>query len=184
MKTQIIALLGLAFLGLGCSSYRLVRNESDKAAPWSTYQTFAFVDTTQIEPIASIAYRAAMREVEQAVAAELTKRGYQQVSVIHTRPDLVVNVGAVVDEKTQTRQTTIYEAPRYIGQRRYHWQSQEVPVGTYQEGTISLHVVDNERENLLWDVAVSGVVGKKGVTPEQIREAIRDVFAKFPGNKS
>ena len=169
---------------LGCSPYRVVRNQSDESARWSFYHTFAFVDTTQVEPIASIAYRAAMKEVKQAVAAELTSRGYQQVSIIQTTPDLVVNIGAVVDEKTQTRPTTIYEAPRYIGQRHYHWQSQDVPVGTYQEGTTSLHVVDNERENLLWDVAVSGVVGKKGVTPEQIQEAVKEVFTKFPGKQS
>lgn len=98
MKTWInsLTVATLAFILLGCSPYRIVRNQSDESARWSSYRTFAFVDTTQVEPVASIAYRAAMKEVKQAVAAELTSRGYQQVSIIQVRPDLVVNIGAVV----------------------------------------------------------------------------------------
>jgi hypothetical protein len=88
-----------------------------------------------------------------------------------------------VKEKTQTRQTTINEAPLYIGQRRYQWRSQEVPVGTYQEGTVNLHIVDAQRNALIWDVAISSVLNRQQVTPVQIGEAISKVFAKFPGNR-
>ena len=163
-----------------CSPYRLVRNQSDNAATWSAYRTFAFVDTNRIEATPRDAYQAAVEQVKQAVAGEMRKRGYQQTQ---DNPDLLVNLGAVVKEKTQTRPTTIYEAPVYIGQRRYSWRSQEVPVGTYNEGTVSLHVVDAQRNALVWDVAVSSVLNRRSVTPVQVGEAVAKVFEKFPGKR-
>lgn len=169
----------IGFLG-SCSPYRITRNQADKAATWPAYRTFAFVDTSRIEPSPGASYQATVEQIKKAVAAELTNRGYQQTS---DNPDLLVNIGAVVNEKTQTRQTTIYEAPIYTGQRRYRWQSQEVPVGTYQEGTVNLHIVDAQRNALIWDVAVSSVLAKKGVTSAQINEAVHKVFARFPGRR-
>lgn len=173
-----ITLFGLAIVG--CSPYRIVRNQADNTAAWPTYRTFAFVDTNRIADAPRDAYQAAVEEVKQAVAAELKTRGYQPTQ---DNPDLLVNIGAVVKEKTQTRQTTIYEAPLYIGQRRYSWRSQEVPVGTYQEGTVNLHVVDAQRNALIWDAAVSSVLNRRQVTPQQIGEAVAKVFAKFPGKR-
>lgn len=172
---------GLFVMLVGCSPYRLVRNQSDKAATWSAYRTFAFVDTNRIDPTPRDAYQVAVEQVKQAVAAEMVKRGYQQTK---DNPDLLVNLGAVIKEKTQTRPTTINEAPLYIGQRRYSWRSQEVPVGTYNEGTVSLHVVDAQRNALVWDVAVSSVLNRRSVTPVQVGEAVAKVFEKFPGNRS
>jgi hypothetical protein len=166
---------------VGCSPYRIVQNQSDNAATWSAYRTFAFVDTNRINSTPRDTYQAVMEQVKQAVVAEMAKRGYQQTK---DNPDLLVNLGAVVKEKTQTRPTTIYEAPLYIGQRRYSWRSQEVPVGTYQEGTLSLHVVDAQRNALVWDAAVSSVLNKKGVTPQQIGDAVGKVFEKFPGKQA
>lgn len=186
MKTIFIILILLAVSFTGCSRYRVVRNQRDQSATWNAYRTFAFVDTNRIDPVPGGAYQTAIEQIKRAVAAELNGRGYQLVANDSSanQSDLLVNVGAVVNEKTQTRPTTIYEAPRYIGQRRYSWQSQEVPVGTYKEGTLSLHVVDRKQNALVWDAAVSGVLGKKGITAEQINEAVHSVFAKFPGKQS
>ncbi len=186
MKRILIILILLTSGLTSCSPYRVVRNQSDQSAAWTAYRTFAFVDTNRIDPVPGGAYQMVIQQIKLAVTAELNGRGYQLVAINSSanQSDLLVNVGAVVNEKTQTRQTTIYEAPRYIGQRRYSWQSQQVPVGTYKEGTLSLHVVDRKQNALVWDAAVSGVLGKKGITTEQINEAVRTVFAKFPGKQS
>lgn len=163
-----------------CSPYRVIRNQADNAATWSAYKTYAFVDTTRLDNTPRNTYRAAMEQVKQAVATELRNRGYQPT---RDNPDLLVNLGGVVQEKTQTRQTTIREAPLYIGQRRYSWQSQEVPVGTYEEGTVNLHIVDAQKNALVWDVAVSSVLNRRTLSPDQISQAVAKVFEKFPGNK-
>ncbi|MFD2570864.1 DUF4136 domain-containing protein [Spirosoma soli] len=177
MKSLLVTLLLLGVVLVGCSPYRIVQNQVDNAAAWSSYRTFAFVDTNRIESTPRDTYQAVMEQVKQAVVAQMAARGYQQTK---DNPDLLVNLGAVVKEKTQTRPTTIYEAPLYIGQRRYSWRSQEVPVATYKEGTVNLHVVDAQRNALVWDVAVSSVLNRRGVTPQQIEDAVGKVFEKFP----
>ncbi|WP_338869600.1 DUF4136 domain-containing protein [Spirosoma sp. SC4-14] len=182
MRRLFTMLMVACILLAGCSSsYRIIRNETDKSATWADYRTFAFIDTARIDPMPGGTYRVVVEQVRQAVATELKNRGYQQTN---DNPDLLVNIGAVVKEKTQTRQTTIYEAPIYTGQRRYHWQSQDVPVGTYQEGTVSLHFVDAQRNELVWDVAILSVLGRGEVVPTQVHDAIKKVFDKFPGKHS
>lgn len=178
MNSRLMAALLLTLLVSACSSYRIIRNQADNAATWAAYKTYAFVDTARLDSTPRDAYRAAMEQVKQAVATELRNRGYQPTN---DNPDLLVNLGAVVQEKTQTRETHIREAPLYIGQRRYSWRSQEVPVGTYEEGTVSLHVVDAQKNALVWDVAVSSVLNRRTLSSEQISQAVAKVFEKFPG---
>ncbi|GAB3712855.1 DUF4136 domain-containing protein [Spirosoma flavus] len=181
MRKQFGIIITCLFLGLltACSSYKITRNQSDKAATWSAYRTYAFLDTARLsDNPRTITYRSAMEQLKQAVATELRNRGYQPTK---DNPDLLVNLGAVVQERTQTRTTTIQEAPRYIGQRRYHWQSQEVPVGTYEEGTVNLHVVDAQKNALVWDVALSSVLNRQSLSPEQLNKAVAKLFEKFPG---
>ena len=186
MKTIISVLILLVGGITGCSPYRVVRNQSDNSVIWSGYRTFAFIDTNHVEAVPDNAYQFAIEQVKRAVAAELANRGYRQMvnSEVGAQADLLVNIGGIVNEKTQTRPTTIYEAPRYIGQQRYHWQSQEVPVRTYKEGTLNVHIVDAQRNNLLWDAAVSSVLRKGNVTPDQIQAGVSRLFTKFPGNRS
>ncbi|MBD2703742.1 DUF4136 domain-containing protein [Spirosoma sp. BT702] len=183
MKNQLGISIVCLLLGLltSCSSYRITRNQSDNTATWSDYRTYAFLDTTRLsDSPRTITYRTAMEQLKQAVAAEFRNLGYQPTK---DNPDLLVNLGAVVQERTQTRTTTIQEAPRYIGQRRYHWQSQEVPVGTYEEGTVNLHVVDAQKNALVWDVALSSVLNRQGLSSEQINKAVAKLFEKFPGQQ-
>ncbi|MBD2756002.1 DUF4136 domain-containing protein [Spirosoma validum] len=185
MKTLWL-FIGLIGASVGCSSYKVTTNRTDKTTDWASYRTFTFIDTNRIDPTPRDTYQASIEQVKRAVATELTNRGYQQIASnqIGTSADLLINIGGIVREKTQTRETTIYEAPRYIGQRRYHWQSQEVPVGTYQEGAVNIHIVDAQRNNLLWDAVVSSVLRKGNVTPDQIQEGVHQLFAKFPGSRS
>lgn len=175
---------GLVWLFLvlvtACSPYRIKRNQADDAATWSAYRTYAFVDTSRRDTALRPTYRIAMEQVKQSVDAELQRRGYQPVN---DNPDLLINLGGVVQEKTQTRETNIREAPVYMGQRRYSWRSQEVPVGTYEEGTVNLHVVDARKNALVWDVAVSSVLNRRTLSPDQISKAVAKVFEKFPGKR-
>lgn len=165
---------------LACSPYRIVRNQSDNTATWSSYRTYAFLDTARLDNTPRDTYQAAMERVKQAVGIELRNRGYQPTK---DNPDLLVNLGAVVKERTQTRQTTIQEAPFYTGQRRYHWQSQEVPVSNYEEGTVNLHIVDAQKNALVWDIAVSSVLNRHSLSTEQVNKAVTKVFDKFPGKR-
>lgn len=178
MKNAVKGIIGLFLITvIGCSPYRIVQNKTDRSATWSDYRTFAFIDTNRVGSEPGTSYMAAMERIKKEVTVQMRQRGYQ---LTNDNPDLLVNLGAVVREKTQTRQTTIQEAPLYVGQRRYHWQSQEVPVGNYQEGTLNVHIVDAHRNALVWDAAISRVITSQPLANDELQQAVGRLFEKLP----
>ncbi|MBC6610696.1 DUF4136 domain-containing protein [Hymenobacter sp. BT507] len=114
---------------------------------------------------------------QAAIARELEKRGYRRAP----QPDVWVHVGVVVADKVQTRETQIWEAPPYVGQHRYGWQSQQVPVRAYREGTTTVDVVDAARNTLVWQGNVAGALTKKpNRQVEQINNSVAELFGRYP----
>ena len=109
----------------------------------------------------------------------MQQRGYTQSS---SNPDLLINIGIVVQEKIQTRQTDFRtDAPKYIGQRNYSWKSEEIETGRYREGTVTLHVVDAAQHKLIWKSGISDIIPEKeSKTESVINEGIRKLFLKYP----
>jgi hypothetical protein len=142
------------------------------------YKTYNFMDVTARNDAAFEGPGTGIETLKQAVAREMNRRGYQQSDT----PDLLVNIGVVTQDKVQTRQTTLLQdAPRYIGQRNYHWQSEEVPVRSYEEGTATVEVVDAARKELIWDGSVKSVLTRDETKlTKRIDESITALFAKYP----
>jgi len=92
-----------------------------------------------------------------------------------------VHVGLAVADKMQTRETRIWEAPPYTGQRRYAWRSGEVPVRAYKEGTTTVDIVDAASNTLVWQGNVAGALTKKADRQlEQISNSAAALFARYP----
>ncbi|WP_181306252.1 DUF4136 domain-containing protein [Rufibacter sp. XAAS-G3-1] len=163
-----------------CSPIRIVNTQAAPDFSLADYQTFGFAednaaaDTSQIrippEHIASL---------QREVTKQLQQRG---VTYSASNPDLLVNLGIVVMEKAQTRQTDFRtDAPYYTGQRRYTWRSREVEVGRYQEGTLSVHLVNRAQNNLVWSSEAEAVVPNKSAkVQERIAEGVEKLFSSLP----
>lgn len=114
---------------------------------------------------------------QTAIARQLEQRGYRRAA----QPDVWVHVGLTVANKIQTRETTIWEAPPYTGQRRYAWRRQQVPVQAYREGTTTVAVVDAARNTLVWQGSVAGTLTEKTDRQlEQINKGAAALFARYP----
>ncbi|OZI09480.1 hypothetical protein BWI93_03695 [Siphonobacter sp. BAB-5385] len=172
---KIFATLALGAVMTACS-YSNVKSRTDDQADLKSYKTYNFMDVELQGAERDSVTNTAMNEIKQAVAREMNARGYQT----YGKPDLLINIGLVIQEKTQTRQTDIREAPRYIGQRRYSWKSETVPVGQYKEGTLSVELVDAQQNKMVWDAVGSTVLNKRSRQPEQIDKAVGKLFDKFP----
>jgi len=109
---------------------------------------------------------------------ELESRGLQQGE----NPDLAVNIGVVIEEEVQTRETD-YRDIRYMGQRNYHWEVEEVVVGVYKVGTISVEMVDTEADNAVWEESSSNVLRKQKNARKRIDKGVARIFKKFDVNK-
>lgn len=177
MKKNNLVLGLFLLLAFGCTS-SLVTVEDDNYQNFdlSSYQSFDFmeIDNTNPEnPNFEKAIALLMKDVED----EMVKRGLQKSA----NPDLKINLGLVVEEKVQTRTTSLATDPfMYTGQRRYTWQSQEVPVNTYKEGSITMHLVDSKSNQAVWVGSIDRVVPKKDEKKaEAIDFAVTELFKEI-----
>ncbi|UOQ77935.1 DUF4136 domain-containing protein [Hymenobacter sp. 5516J-16] len=177
MKNLLVAALLLTTAG-ACSPVRIESTTQTPGVDFSAYKTYNFLDVTARNEAAFAGGGVGIEELKQAVARELESRGYQRADT----PDLWVNIGIVTEEKVQTRETNIqFDGPRYIGQRRYRWEKQQVPVGTYREGTATVDIVDAARNLQIWQgVAASTLTKDPARLAARIDEGIATMFEKYP----
>jgi hypothetical protein len=145
----------------------------------SIYKTFAFYDIDTAGLINPDYYITNMEAIKSAVRKQMTALGFAESA----NPDLKVNMGIVVEEKAQTRETDFRtDRPRYMGQRNYSWQSEEIVVGYYREGTLDFHLVDAKKGKMVWWATITDILPEKQKNMrETIDRNVEKLFEKFPG---
>lgn len=120
-------------------------------------------------------YEGNIKLLQEVIVNQMTSRGLVQNS---SSPDLKINLGIIVEDKVQTRTTNLATDPfMYSGQRSYTWESREVPVNTYKEGTLTLHLVDSKSNAAVWAGTASRVVQKKNEKRQKAaQEAVEELF--------
>jgi hypothetical protein len=164
--------------GFACSSVKVIGTEPAENFQLADYRTFDFYQVEASGDTLSQAFTERVGILQTEITQALEKRGLSHRT---TNPDLLINLGVVVNEKVQTRQTDIRtDPPNYVGQRRYTWQSQEVEVGRYREGTVSVHLVDRQRNALVWQGTAEGVVpAKTNQLQKQAAEGVEKLFSRL-----
>jgi hypothetical protein len=163
-----------------CSGVKVMNVESGENVDFGKYKTFDFYKLSASGDTISKLYTARMDLLKEAISIELSKRGY---TLREANPDMLVNIGIKIKEEVQTRTTDWRTdgAPTYIGQRNYSWKSQEVEVGRYRDGTVTLHLVDAAAKKMVWKGAIKGVVPEKNSNvQEAIQNGMKALFEKFP----
>lgn len=178
--SNMLPFILLFLLGYACSpGVRVVDSEAEGDFNLAAYKTFNFYDSVAGlgEVRVSPQYLEEMNIIKFEIANQLGRRGL----TISAEPELLVNIGAVVEEKVQTRRTNIQEAPVYIGQRRYHWSSEEVPVNRYRQGTVSVHLVDRLENRLMWRGVAEGVIPEnRNRLRNQIEQGVEELMQRVP----
>jgi len=175
MKYSAVVLL-LALVS--CAPGKVVKTEKADNVNFQSFKTFDFYKLEASGDTATSKFSTYTDILKHAVARELTAKGYRESA---SNADLLVNIGIVVKEERQTRETNIREAPRYIGQRRYSWKSQEVEVGRYKSGTVTIDLVDSKNNNMVWEGILEGIISQKeNAYRNDIDKGITNLFEKFP----
>ena len=142
----------------------------------SNYKTFDFFKIDASGDALSEHSKENLELIKTAITKELQAKGVTQSS---TDPDLLVNIGVVVLEKVQTRETRVGEYPTYMGTRNYSWQRQDIEVGRYRDGTVTVHLVEPETKKMVWKGAAQGVLPNKQTgVPGMIDQGMKELFAK------
>lgn len=160
-----------------CAPVRVVSTQKKEGINYEGYKSFNFMDVSYRNDSMVNVDIEKFRLLKATIAKEMQDLGYVQAP----HPNLWVNIGIVIEPKVQTRTTDIREAPIYIGQRRYHWESEEVVVGKYEEGTVSIDIIDADRNEQIWEgVAAGTITGNLKKLEKRINKAMELLFKKFP----
>lgn len=177
LKTPLLALaLGLA----ACSTNeRLTQVDQKTGVRFANYKTYNFMDEVARNDSAFQRSGTGIFDLKRAVTQQMESRGYRKAA----QPDLWVNIGIVTQTRTQTRPGDFRTdaLPQYIGQRNYHWDARDVPVGQYEEGTATIELVDATRKEQVWQATTTKVLSKSPTkVARQIDDAVATAFEKFP----
>lgn len=171
----LIFILALA----ACSSSKVLNTEKADNADFSTYKTFDFYQVEARGDTISKDFNDRVVKLQDAIALKMQRLGYL---LSKTNPDLFINIGIVVKEETQTRQTDFRtDAPRYAGQRRYSWKSEQVETGSYRAGTVTVHLVDAKQNKMVWKGAIQDIIPKKESRLDAaIKKGVDKLLADYP----
>lgn len=177
MKKLIVLIFSCC---VACSSVKLKDVTKAEDFVISKYKTFSFYEVISEGDAIGPNYDANLKLLKEAIVKEMSVKG---VTMVADNPELFVNIGIVLAEKVQTRETnfaTPGDRTAYMGQRNYQWQSQEVEVGRYREGSVIVHLVDKASNKLVWHGTAESVVPEKQKNvPAVIEEAMNKLFEKM-----
>src|SRR5688572_13466516 len=123
LNVPFFALLAIACLS--CSSVRVLEKDPEVGFKLADYKTFDFFEV-EASGDTTGSFSRNVNLLKEAIVRHLQSEGLKKSTSDH---DLLINLGIVVEEKIQTRETDFRDAPRYMGQRRYTWKSENVEVG-------------------------------------------------------
>lgn len=178
------AWMAAALLALGaCSTGPDVRSMSDPSVNFTQFQTFGFV-----EPLGTD--RAGYQSIVSQHLKEATRRQMEARGLRYEaeNPQLLVNFNAELNDRMRVTTTPAPMMwPGYYGYRRGFYQpwplySETTDVTQYQEGTLTIDVVDAARKQLIWEgTATKAVTTKeKQNIAASIETAVAAAFTKFP----
>ena len=182
MKATSFSAIALAALLLaGCSGIKISGISKTPEFSISKYKSFGFHEleaggsglAANIQPNVDL--------LKAAIVKEMQAKG---VTRTQSSPDLICNIGVVVEEKEQTRETSLTNPGdrqmTYMGSRNYSWESQEVVVGTYREGSVKVDLIDKNTMKLVWTGTAESVLPSKAKNvPATIDEAMQKLFAEM-----
>jgi hypothetical protein len=173
MKKIIALFLLLAFAHIGQAQILVSYEKADQGdfSKFKTFQVYSLdvKNIPEFEP-----KKEGLNLLIGEINKQMISRGYEKVKA---NPDLIINVGVSITAEVQTRETTIRDAPMYIGQRNYKWESEEVIVREYTEGTVTLDIVDTSENELIWQAVTSGILEKN---QNKIAKGVQKLFKKYP----
>jgi hypothetical protein len=178
---QVVITIGCCVLAASCASGPKIRADADPSVNFSNYNTFGFFEKM---PTDKSRYGTMLTaRLKDATRREFQKRGYKEAS----QPQLLVNFNTNVENRTDVQSTGTSASYGFYGYRAGMygaWGGYPTDVYTthYQEGTLSIDLVDSAKQQLVWQgIAQARLTKSMMENPEAtISSVVTDIFAKYP----
>lgn len=163
MKRHIITALALAALTAGVVYAQHVTTDSDPAAPFATYKTYAWTPGTASDVSLT------EQRIHDGVNAQLQGKGMTQVD---SNPNVFV-----------ATHVTTHAVPQVIADGFGPWGfgGGMATVQTYTEGSLIVDLYDATTKKMVWrGVATATVSSKPEKNAEKIDKSLMKLFARYP----
>jgi hypothetical protein len=164
--------------------------EKDKNANFSSYHTYAWVDskTSQGDSGTTKVSDLTERRIREAVDAELAKTGWKESK---HRPDVLLSYDVLVERSVKEESNPVYTQPttRYAYNpysRRWisiYYPSQFLGYDNDQrsvrEGTITVSIIDAKTDKTIWQGWTTDEVNSRNLTSKEIQNSVKSIFRKF-----
>jgi len=163
MTRQMITALALAALTAGVAYAQHVTTDSDPAAPFATYKTYAWTPGTAADVSLT------EQRIHDGVNAQLQGKGMTQVD---SNPNVFV-----------ATHVTTHAVPQVIADGFGPWGfgGGMATVQTYTEGSLIVDLYDATTKKMVWrGVATATVSSKPEKNAEKIDKSLAKMFARYP----
>ena len=182
MKTIFYLSLIPTLFVFACTSGVKISSNYEEDVVFSEYSTFKVLPV-EYEATDRLEYSEENKQIiEDAIISELEALNYTQEE---SNPDVLMYATLTIQKEAQKRERTFQDGPSYTGQRRYSWSaSDSILVGYYDEGSLVINMIDAKKNKLVWHATARKALKNKpgDDREERIRQAVSDMFAKYPGN--
>jgi hypothetical protein len=182
-KPIFLAIVGLGLVG--CASGPTIYTNQNPQTDFTSYRTYGYVEQMGTNALGGPT-SLLTQYLTAAVDREMAGRGYQLGSV---DPDLQINFYLETQEKIQSR--TVPTGPTYRGgyygyRGGYYgtWggYSQTTEITQYTEGTLGIDVVDNKRDELVWEGVAVGRIREEAMRNLEVsvNAIVPQIMAEYP----
>ena len=177
----LVALMAVLLM-TACASTTNIQSDYDRSVDFSQFKTYGYYSPMGIE---NPNYSSLLGQMfRDAIDAQMKSRGY----VLSDKPDLLINVSAKMQDKTQVR---TYSDPMYGGYYGYRgglydpWggygYGSSTHVSQYTEGTVNVDMVDIDQKRMVWEgIAIGRVKDKNDNLRQDIMDGVAEMFQNYP----
>jgi hypothetical protein len=162
--------------------------EKDETVNFSTYKTYAWVSEKEKSLKDRNSNSLTDSQIKSAVAKQLQKAGWVESK---NRPDVLLDYNILVENAVREQNNPVYSRPftryyynpftrRIVGfyypSQMMGYESYEIP---YKEGTMTLHMIDNKTNKLIWQGWTSDAVNSHNLTSKEVNSSVKAILKKF-----
>jgi len=173
--TNIIIMVMISFLFFSCSSTITVTTDYNKGTDFSGYKTYNFVKEVADIPMNELN----KNRLSSSIEKELNAKGLTKSE----DPDLIIDIQLNTrTEQSATSYTSYYGGH---GRRRYSYgggfSSTHTSINTYIVGTVFINLVDNKKNEMVWQGIGSGTVDFDAKNREEkIEKNVAKIISRYP----
>lgn len=182
---SFLMIAAIVLAGCGVQSYV----EKDPSVDLKQYKTFAWINERGTKQENGKPYKDFKETyLMDLVTKELEKNGWQRAK---SNPDVLIDYDIMIENETRRQSDPVYSRSavryfynpytgrinsfyypsRYLGEDSY-----TVP---YKSGTITINIVDNDSDKLVWQGWAETEVTQKSISKEDMEKIVKSIFRKL-----